>query len=183
MEEEREESLRELLDRLESLSAPGPGDGLRIEVESIRNDLRFLAAQITGAPISTKRLRRKIQVQKECPQCGHPVQYRQRVRPGSMKSLDCTECGAMLYSEEVNGEFVLQVRRPSTEQIKCPACASQCTIDLDPVPGSSLEVACPSCTAVIRVVRAARAIRVKIVGEPPAAAEARAALATIYFGA
>jgi hypothetical protein len=173
IEEEREESLRDLLDRLESLSAPAPEDALRLEMDSIRNDLRFLAAQITGAPISAKRFRRRIDVVKQCPQCGRPISYRQRLRPGGTKSVDCTKCGAKLFSKEANGDFLLQLRQPVTEQVKCPRCATDVTVRLDPVTGSSLEIGCSSCTSILRVTRSANGIRVKIKGGTQSISAAR----------
>jgi PAS domain-containing protein len=162
MEDEREESLRELLDRLESLSAHGPEEALRTEVESIRTDLRFLAAQITGVPVSARRLKGKIDVQKRCPQCAQPVQYRQRVTLGGINALDCTHCGSKLYSKVVDGGFELKVRVPISEEIMCPSCAKVNKVTIDPVPGAIQDVNCHSCNASIRVIRAPRQLRLKL---------------------
>jgi len=97
VQEEREEAMRELLDRLESLqhatldSTPSHHDEERehlfAEVATIRSELRLLASQVSGVPVVPARSPRKkgkVDVQKPCPAYGHPVQCRQTSKAKSV---------------------------------------------------------------------------------------------------
>lgn len=162
MQEEREESLRELLERLELVSVPSPEDPLRTEVDSIKKDVQVLAAQITGMPVARKLSRGKQSVQKLCPQCGSELRYQQRVRPGGIKAVTCTQCGASLYSEEMDGSFEIKPRSEVGTQISCPACGKSMVATVDPVPGTAKNLGCESCGAPLRALRTSKGVRIKL---------------------
>jgi hypothetical protein len=175
VQEEREETLRELLERLDALQRATLSAGqsqqhdqerehLFSEVASIRNDLRLLASQVSGVPVAPTRAPKKADVQKACPQCGKALQYRQKSRAKNVKGLECTECGAKLCSREADGDFVLSLRKPVDEGITCPSCGQKTTVKLAPVPGSALDADCPYCRVTLRVSRSTTGPRCRVRG-------------------
>ena len=179
VQEEREETLRELLVRLDSLQDATitssqvhhdeERDHLFSEVKSIRNDLRLLASQVSGFPIAPVRLSRRKEVQKTCPSCGSALSYRQKSSSGNVRGVQCTKCGARLCSREKDGDYVLAERTAVDESVTCPSCAEKIDIKADPVPGSVSDIACCRCKVALRVSRANSGLRLRIVGEVEAA--------------
>jgi hypothetical protein len=172
-QEHREETLRELLERFESVQSTRPAfreparddeqtTKLRSEVDSIRDDLRVLVNQVGGLPVRSHRMKTgKVSIQKSCPLCSEMLTYTQKQKPTSVKSLMCTNCRASLYSQQINGEFVMKQRVPVIEVIECPVCTSKIEFKLDPVPGAVGDVECNSCKTPIRAIRRANGMKVK----------------------
>ena len=186
VQEEREEMLRDLLERFDSLQHAtlrateahhdAGQEPLYSEVASIRSELRLLASQISGIPVAPTRVPKKKEVQKPCPNCGQVLQYRQKPRARNVRAVDCTKCGARLSSKEVDGDFVLASRVPVNENVTCPSCGQSSTILVDPVPGSVLDTDCPKCKVGLRISRAHSGLRLRLPGppkptEPPVLAE------------
>lgn len=173
-EEQREETLRELLERFESLQAKQPElretiledentAKLRAEVDSIREDLRTLMGQVSGLPVRSLRIKTgKLPIQKNCPVCSETLTYKQKQRATSVKPVKCTNCGANLYSRQVDGEYVLKQRVPSIEDIECPVCKNKIQVNLDPVPGAIQDVDCSSCNSPLRAIRRESAVKAKV---------------------
>jgi len=180
VQEEREETLRDLLDRLDSLqratldSTKSQHDEERqtlfSEVASIRSELRFLASRMSGVPVIPMRAPKKRDVQKPCPNCGHVLQYRQKSKAKSVIGMQCSKCGARLCSREADGDFLLGPRTPIDDIVTCPSCAQRLEVKTDPVPGSVVDVDCPHCDAVLRVSRGQTELRIRL--REPAKAEA-----------
>jgi hypothetical protein len=176
-QEKREETLRQLFERFESLHLERPGlsmtteeddapAGLRAEVDSIRDDLRSLASQVSGLPVRHPRTKSgKLPIERNCPSCSELLRYRQKLRPGAVKPVKCTNCGVSLYSQQVDGEFVLKQRVPSREVVECPVCTEKIEIVLDPVPGAVQDARCAHCESTLRAIRREQGIRVRVRGE------------------
>lgn len=180
-QEEREETLRELLERVESLQREeterdghrqlhleenGVERRLRREVGDIKDELRLLAAQVTGVPI--KRVwKRKQQVERECPSCGTAIHYAQRTSPDGVKAVNCKSCGSRFISREVDGDFILQARKSVPEELECPGCQTKFIVPIDPVPGSSQKVECSNCHAVIAATRTKDTIKLRVPSVEP----------------
>jgi DNA-binding MarR family transcriptional regulator len=109
------------------------------------------------------RIRRIQQVKKECPCCRTLLSYYQKVTERSIKALECAQCGARLCSVEAAGELHLRKRDAVHEQIVCPGCKKPVAIDVDPVPGTSHLLSCPSCNKHLRVIRGRDTLRVRLV--------------------
>ncbi|MBI3934001.1 MAG: hypothetical protein HY316_04865 [Acidobacteria bacterium] len=174
-EEDREEDVRDLLSRLESvttLQALNPSEAgqdrhaeeLRNEVNALRQDLRSLAAHVSGVPLrqSPPRVPKQV-VERNCPVCSQLLRFRQRAKPSATKGVKCTNCGSALVSLYSDGEFVLTRRNPVPEQVECPMCKIRMQIDLDPVPGGSDLTKCNACDCRMRVTRTGQGIKVKLI--------------------
>lgn len=129
VQEEREEMLRDLLERFDSLQHATlraaevhhdtGQEPLYSEVASIRSELRLLASQISGIPVTPSRVPKRKEVQKPCPNCGQVLQYRQKPKAKNARATDCTKCGARLLSKEADGDFALTPRVPVDENVTC----------------------------------------------------------------
>jgi hypothetical protein len=109
VQEEREEHLRDLLERVESLpaepaqelTAPSSdaGAGVRAELESIRKDIRLLATQVSGVPLRTTTFAKaqRVKLQNPCPLCSSMVSYKQRPTENSVKTTACKHCGPSCF--------------------------------------------------------------------------------------
>jgi len=170
VQEQREEHLRELIERVESLPSQREEDtpqqedetsGLRSEVESIRRDLRVLATQVGGVPVRSATKEQRQKIQKECPTCQKTVNYQQRPKPESFKYVKCKNCGAKLFSRYSNGEFSLQVWADQEMPFTCPSCSQRTAALVNPVPGSHQIVACSRCDATLAITRTSSGISVK----------------------
>jgi len=177
-EEETEEELREITNRLEelfgetdALSQVGEGTlALQAEIEGLRHEIAQLVSQVRRAPVRARTARklRREETSLPCPACGLEVRYKQRPKATSYKSLDCKGCGSRLYSTwDVAEGFKLHVRAVVIEAVNCPACAEEMSATLDPMPGSAVVVDCDSCHARVRVYRTTQAVKVRLVGLPP----------------
>jgi hypothetical protein len=171
-QDEKEETLRDILEMVKTLPANEPADekvetgkdahGLIQQVESIRNELRVLATQVSGVPITnTAPKKRREKVENKCPKCEKTLVYYQRTKANSTKGFSCAHCGASLVSRTVGGSFKLTERKPVEEHLECPACKSIISFELDPVIGSSVELDCKNCKAPFRAVRRATVIRLR----------------------
>jgi predicted RNA-binding Zn-ribbon protein involved in translation (DUF1610 family) len=184
VQEEKEEMLRELMDRLDSLqhatldSTQSHHDKERehlfSEVASIRNELRFLASRVSGVPVVPSRVPKKKDVQKPCPSCGQILQYRQKSKTKNVIGTECPKCGARLCSRELDGDFILAPRTLVDDSVTCPSCAQKLGVKMDPVPGSVLDVDCLNCNASLRVSRGRTGLRSRVRNQvkaptPPAA--------------
>lgn len=170
-QEEKETRLRDLVDRLAALSsatvqkeaAPHAIEEqepaqFSSELASLRDDVRALAAQVSGLPVRRQPgpTWTKERVKTACPKCGAALTYRQRTKPGVIRPVNCPSCKAPLYSERVGTEFILKDRVPVPEDVVCPKCKANCAVGLDPVPGTALQVECASCKSPLRIVRRAK---------------------------
>lgn len=167
IQEEREQEFTRLVDRLELLSesqidtqryAQDSAEVLSKEMESIRKDIRSIAASLGITPIKlTKSISRKpakTNVINNCPECGQPVEYRQRSNIKSIKTVKCKSCGSELIATyDPEKEFVLHKRIISQEQIVCPTCENTVVVHLDNLPNSSLTIECNSCHSLLLVTR------------------------------
>ena len=170
--EDREETLREVVERLAALEAlqrdTSPSDledttATKLQLEALRRDIRALAGEI-GAPFPAIRrppghIRSKIL--EKCPNCRAEVVYRHKGKTGSRKGLTCTNCGSNLISLRLDeNTFELRARRQHDETITCPACRHSSTVSLDELPGTMLTAPCIHCTANLRITRGPNAINV-----------------------
>jgi predicted RNA-binding Zn-ribbon protein involved in translation (DUF1610 family) len=176
VQEEREEMLRDLLERFDLLQHAtmraaemhhdAGQEPLYSEVASIRSELRLLASQISGIPVAPTRVPKKKEIQKPCPSCGQVLQYRQKAKAKNVRAVDCTKCGARLVSREADGDFTLAVRAPIDENVTCPSCGQNSTIPVDPAPGSVLDTDCPKCKVRLRISRSHSGLRIRLPGLP-----------------
>ena len=90
------------------------------------------------------------------------ITYRQKQRPTSVKPVKCTNCGASLYSRQVDGEYVLKQRAPLSEEVECPVCNSKTQVSLDPVLGAIQDVDCISCKTPIRAIRRENGVKSRV---------------------
>ncbi len=172
VQEEREETLRDLLDRLDSLqhatlNPPPPHhdqerEHLFAEVAAIRSEVRLLAAQVSGVPVIPPRVPKKRDVQKPCPNCGNLLQYRQKSKAKNVRGVECTKCGGRFCSREADGEFILGQRVLVDEEVTCPSCGQRTAVKVDPVPGSVSDVPCNHCKTILRISRSHTGIRCKL---------------------
>jgi len=172
-QEEREQTLLELLHRVESVepAAVERNDGmvapdLRRELDAIRKDVRVLSAQIGGVTVRQRRPTARVEVEQRCPKCHHDIKYSQRAKERSVKALQCEKCYAQLYSTFEGNGFSIHERVTKTETVSCPRCASANTVDLDPIPSSSTEVSCKECDAMLVVTRRVEGFSVRLASVP-----------------
>jgi Zn finger protein HypA/HybF involved in hydrogenase expression len=175
MQEEKEETLREVVEMVKSLPSAASerkdqhpqldDEGtaeLQKDIESIRNEIRTLATQVSGVPFKTVKFKaRKEKIEKECPRCAKKIEYTQRTKPNSIKAFACPHCGVPLYSRERGGVFFLGERKPLDEKVACLNCGLEAFLALDPVPGSTANFVCDKCQAEYRAVRRAKDINLK----------------------
>ncbi|WP_208457485.1 hypothetical protein [Burkholderia stabilis] len=185
-QQEKEEALKELVERVESLIEDRRQDSLgslndanivRQEVESLKHELRFATFQLGEATIP-RRIRKKEpkqEVQAICPACGNSISYHQRSSLRSVKLVPCKECGTKLVSRYTGASgFSLVPRQEEPVKAVCPNCEFQNTVSLDNYPGSSITTSCSSCHHSFRVVRSLNAVEVtpiRAATTPPPPAE------------
>jgi hypothetical protein len=166
-QEQREEQLRELLERVSTLpqadheSAVHDPASLRRELEAVRRDIRVLGAQIGGVPLRHARPSGKESVQKACPKCGKLLSYRQRAKSNSVKNVQCEHCHAKLFSVVHDGEFVLNERVSKTENVTCPICSVGIIVEVPAIPGGSSQTLCPECNSELGIVRRLDGVHVR----------------------
>ncbi|MBI4479471.1 MAG: hypothetical protein HY651_05570 [Acidobacteria bacterium] len=173
-EEDREDELREIVESFTSLSSPHESapmevgadrnsEELRGQVEALRQDIRSLAAHVSGVPVrqSPPRVAKKV-VEAKCPRCGQMLRFRQRPKPSVAKGVKCTNCGASLCSRYADGDFVLTERTAVPEPIDCPHCHGKSQISLDPVAGGWQITNCASCGQQLRITRTGQGIKIKL---------------------
>ncbi len=164
-EEEKEEALKDLVARVESLIEDQRQDfvgnkkdtsSVRQEVETLKRELRLATFQLSEATIP-RRIRRKEpkqEVEAACPVCDTRLVYRQRSSIRSVKLVPCKGCGTKLVSRfaEPNG-FTVVPRKEEQEAAHCPHCGAQNTVPLDNFPGSNVIASCSSCNHSFRLMR------------------------------
>lgn len=180
---EREEELEDLLSRHEaaisSLETDIHDQGANTlvfqrEIDSLRKELRFVASRIgiiSPTLLRPFRSSRNI-VEAKCPVCDTLLSYKQKPKESSIKPLKCSSCGSKLVSlyDKTFG-FHLEVRQAIREKLSCPSCGATVEIELDQVPGTSMNVDCSSCSAKLRVVRVSDGLRITKIGQPSVSAE------------
>lgn len=174
-QEEKEEALKELVMRVESLIEDHRQDfvgsqkdtrSVRQEVESLKRQLRLATFQLSEASIP-RRIRRKEPKQDvagDCPVCHTRISYKQRSSVRSVKLVPCKTCETKLVSTytEPSG-FLLKPRKNEVETAHCPHCGVLSTVPLDNFPGSNIIVCCSSCTHSFRLMRTLDGVEVTAV--------------------
>jgi hypothetical protein len=181
-QEESEERLRDVIDKLEHLhseiqNSPVPDetsskDSFTDELELIKKEVRGLAAQVSGVPFtrSVSAKPKKQSVEKACPKCSSLLKYRQRPSSGGLKRVRCPACKVSLVSQFKDGIFVVEKMEPISEEFNCPICQTGLTVLLDPTSGSTANTSCSKCQASLRVTRAGNRIGVRAASLGQAAA-------------
>jgi hypothetical protein len=167
---EREEELRELVQRVEGLYTAQATDldpvhrewesAIRSEVNTIRGELRLLTSQVGGVPLRRPKIERQ-NVSIACPHCAQAVDYSQKVKESSVKALRCDHCQSRLLSRLEKGHFTLRLRTPVMEAFLCPHCQSPMKAELDPMPGAVAIAHCGDCGTDCRVARSNIGINVR----------------------
>lgn len=167
LQEEREEYLGQLIERLETISesqidtqqyAESSTQALSKEVDSLRRELRSIAVNLGLSPIRLakplERKPRRESVETHCPICGEVVTYTQRANPKSIKAFMCQACGTKLFSRyDAEKGFMVEIRRVDIEQVACPSCGATCEVSIDTYPHSSVVIGCQDCKKMITVTR------------------------------
>jgi RNase P subunit RPR2 len=171
---QREETLRQVVDRLAALEALQREDvvtnpdiaiaPLQEQLEILRRDVRALAGEL-GAPFlsTTRRHSPKHLVQSICPSCANPLSFGQKPRDGSKKAITCKKCDTDLISEysEDTG-FTLRLRRELQEEVLCPSCNVESIFPIDEWHTASTTVTCPNCANSIRLARSTSGLRINL---------------------
>lgn len=155
--EEREEELRELVSRLEDLWSKESDRKVDHQLADLQRDVRVLMAGVGGVTFKAKPPRKNTRrdVTVKCPECSNELNYRQRARINSNKSIDCAECKTKLislYSKEID-EFELIRREPVAESFQCSACTNEIQRELDNFPSTSIVTKCDHCENKLKIVR------------------------------
>jgi rubrerythrin len=169
-QEEREDRLREIVERLDHVEAESAqsvdlkekleGERLRKELAVLRADMRVLASQVGGVQIKVPK-RKKFE--RPCPICGNVVEYIQNAKNLNTKGVECTGCGSRLYAQSEAGDSVLMERKNVRESLQCPSCGTITAQDIDPLFGTMHEYVCFGCHAPLRAVRTRKGFNIKIV--------------------
>jgi len=171
-QEEKEETLRDILEMMKTLPANAPAvdrvepgedePKLQNQIDSIRSEMRVLATQVSGVPIKNPGPnKRKERIENKCPRCEKLLVYSQKTKANSTKALSCPHCGISLVSRESKGTFELLERAPIEEKLECFNCKSPISFPLDPLIGSTAEFDCTNCRARFRATRQATRIRIR----------------------
>ena len=171
-QEEREEELKELLTRYDSIISSMEMDVrsrgnntllIQKEIESLKNEFRFLSSRvgIIMPPILRPPRSSRNMVEARCPVCQNVLTYKQKPKETGIKPLTCTSCGSKLVSRyNKDAGFSLELRRPIKETVSCPNCSSSVEAELDQVPSTSVKVECSNCGVELRIVRIVDGLRV-----------------------
>jgi hypothetical protein len=169
---EQEEEISALIERVESLystqSATMRQEGsdartLRLEIESIKGDLRRLTTQMTGVPFQRHRspLPPLLPIRCPCPECSAVLQYQQRPRIGKTKTIKCDNCHKRFISRFDGTKFALHARQSLVETIECPQCHEKMALEVDELPGGlTTETTCSGCAIRLRVCRGTAGLKV-----------------------
>lgn len=177
LQAEREEELRGVIERLDSVSesqvysqryTQDSTQALSGEIDSLRKDLRSIALSLGLSPIrrikSAERMSRRV-VESHCPECGEAIEYKQKKSQKSIKKVKCKACNIELISRyDKEKGFILEKRHVAKEQITCPLCKTECEVELDTFPSSSLSVECKNCHAQVMVIRTMQGVTIKTQG-------------------
>lgn len=184
-QEEKEEELKALIGRVESLIEDQRQDfvgtqkdakSVRQEVEKLKHELRLATLQLsdTSLPRRVRNKQPKQDVEANCPICKDPVKYSQRASVRSVKLVLCKSCGSKLVSTyaEPTG-FGLKLRQSESIDGRCPICGSLNPVVIDNYPGSHVVVACSNCENSFRLNKTIDGTEVKQINSespPPAPA-------------
>lgn len=174
-QEEKEEALKDLVMRVESLIEDQRQDfvgtkkdttSVRKEVETLKRELRLATFQLSEASIP-RRIRRKEPKQDVagyCPVCHSHINYMQRSSVRSVKLVLCKTCDTKLVSTYAEPDgFSLKPRKEELETIHCPHCGELSKIPLDNFPGSNVIASCSSCSHSFRLMRTLGGVEVNAV--------------------
>jgi hypothetical protein len=167
----REDRLREIVERLdhienESIQLYDPtekreSERLRTEFALLHAEMRRLASQVGGVQLSRPK---RAAFAASCPRCGEVVEYTHNVKKVPTKGVECSSCGARLYSQSTGENSVLKERKPIPEVIQCPNCRCESIENIDPLFGTNCEFECPTCHKNLRAVRTKKGFNVKVSG-------------------
>ncbi len=163
--QEKEEELKSLIDRVESvmegqrqdaLGTQRNAESLRAEIGILKAELRTALSQLSGTTIPKRLLKQsnKQTIENKCPSCGTAIVYRQKPSSTSVKSVVCPGCEKKLISRysEVDG-FKLEIREPELVKYTCQNCGAESSALLDVLPYASVLIKCSSCNSSIRLIR------------------------------
>lgn len=170
--EEREQDLRALIERVESIYSPELETqiieqseyraALTEKVASIHQELRAMIAHISGTRPRVPS-RRVVAVESNCPNCRSSVAYKQKAKKGPSKIVKCRSCGDSLISTYDGVEFQLTARKSVSEDVECSECGNVLELQIDNFPGGPpVDVTCTKCGVELRVTRAKDGLRVRI---------------------
>ena len=180
-QKEREQELTDLINRVEAIARSqkeqisrlpsGSHVGAGYELESIRNELRFLIASMAGTPVTLRRAKKSArrEVTSVCPSCQTELHYAQRPKRNSVKGLQCDACNTRLVSRynREGDSFIVELRKNIPEEIPCPWCGKENNLEVDSCPGASTSGKCKKCGGIFRVARATDGCRITRKGTRP----------------
>ncbi len=128
------EKVEELLDehRTDAIGLRSDNTGLRHELKTLRTELRAAAASVAIPSRTSRGSKKRLDVSVECPNCGEPIQYRQRPTGNGQKGVECDNCSERFVSRWSGNDFRLEPRTyceyasraPSATRV--PHCQSLC---------------------------------------------------------
>ncbi len=170
-QQKREDRMREIIERIDhienesvqltDLTEKQESERLRTEIALLHAEMRRLASQLGGVQLGRPK---RAAFAAACPRCGELVEYTHNVKKVPTKRVECSNCGARLYSQSTGEDSVLKERKPIPELIQCPNCECESTENVDPLPGTMREFECPGCHNKLRAVRTRKGLNVKISG-------------------
>jgi predicted Zn finger-like uncharacterized protein len=173
---ERERDLRESLSNMEHIlmvqseelaHRQKPDDALRLELDSLRRDLRLMMSAAGGIAVPLHRTSKtRHVVEAECPKCQAPLKYKQSSVGAKIKAVRCASCTTKFVArfDSQKGHY-LTLRAPVLEKFVCPSCHVPGALDLDPLPGAIGTGHCSDCGRGITLVRAADGVRTRLTVE------------------
>ncbi len=156
------EKVEELLDehRTDAIGLRSDNTGLRHELKTLRTELRAAAASVAIPSRTSRGSKKRLDVSVECPNCGEPIQYRQRPTGNGQKGVECDNCSERFVSRWSGNDFRLEPRTEIEEIVECPSCSKQISVLLDNIAGASKVKTCEHCSDVLRVARTPTEVKV-----------------------
>jgi transcription elongation factor Elf1 len=162
---ERENDLRELVDRVEEVinyqnyhyrDAESIQAFKQLEeIKEIKKELSLALSSIGGPvvkPTKPKSTREKIEI--KCPYCGTSLSYTQKTKASSYKTIKCKNCDGRSLSRWIqNKGFELVKEEQVEESITCPWCQKETKILLSNLPSSKNVSNCTACLQSIKLTR------------------------------
>lgn len=153
-EEEQEKILHDTINALYHIQDKTQGTN-ESEIHILLDEVKDTLSQIKlNANISTKRQKRKSNIESACPVCKEKIIVRQNDRPRTCKTSICKKCNTKLVSIiDANNQHSIQERKSQPELVTCPHCKDKIEITLDNAfPTSTIEE-CPQCGNKIVAIR------------------------------
>lgn len=162
---DRENELRELVDRVEevvnnqnshlqNITSASKREQAR-QIEELRKELSLALNSVSGTVIKpTRKKNAREKVTNECPHCSSEINYTQRAKINSYKTVKCSNCdqrSLARWNQELN--FHLIKEAILDEKINCPWCSQSTTIHLSNVPFSKKIEECEQCNEQIKATR------------------------------